>query len=300
MSRRRKHTDFGYSAAMNNYSYTFYLDRLTELALSMFEWTNLPDSIDARYLEMVLYNRGRAIFFKDEVLDYLALRMTTQGGFDVYHNPVERRAYADNGYNRVLNADNSVIIYNNFLRVDSYNTMRYYAIRLWELDNIIAVNANAQKTPILIQAPETQRLTVENLYKEYAGNAPVIHGDQNLDLNALRVVKTDAPYVADKIYTLKTEIWNEALTCLGITNVNVQKKERLITDEVTRNQGGTVASRYSRLVMRRNACDEINRMFGLNIGCDFREDFQQIDPNLDENDVGAETTGETEPKKGGV
>lgn len=300
MSRRRKHTEFGQSAVMNNYSYMFYLDRLTELALSMFEWTNLPDTVDARYLELTLYNQGRAIFFKDEVLDYLALRMTTQGGFDVYRNPVRRRAYADNGYSRILTEDDSVIIYNNFLRLDSYNTMRYYAIRLWELDNIIAVNANAQKTPVLVQAPEQQRLTVENLYKEYAGNAPVIYGDQNLDLNALKVIRTDAPYVADKIYTLKNQLWNEALTCLGITNVNVQKKERLITDEVTRNNGGTVASRYSRLVMRRQACDEINKMFGLNIGCDFREDFQQIDPDLEPDDTGAETTGGTEPKKGGV
>lgn len=292
MGRRRKHTAFGESAVLNNYSYLFYLDRLTELALSMFEWKNLPDTVDARYLEMCLFNQGKAIFFKDEVLDFLTLRMTSQGGFDVYRNPVKRRAYADNGYNRILDESDSVIIYNNFLRRDSFRDMQYYAIRLWDLDNTVAVNCSAQKTPVLVQAPESQRLTVENLYKEYIGNAPVIYGDANLDINALKVIRTDAPYVADRLYMLKTQIWNEALTCLGISNVNVQKKERLLTDEVTRNQGGTVANRYSRLVMRRKACDEINRMFNLNIECDFREDFQEMGMELGANDIGDDTEGE--------
>ena len=95
-------------------------------------------------------------------------------------------------------------------------------------------------------------------------------------------MKTDAPYVADKLYTLKTQIWNEALTYLGISNINITKKERLITDEVTRNQGGTIASRYSRLQARRDACEQINKMFGLEIWCDYREDYQEI---TDANDT---------------
>ena len=88
-------------------------------------------------------------------------------------------------------------------------------------------------------------------------------------------------YVADKLYQLKTQIWNEALTYLGISNINITKKERLITDEVTRNQGGTIASRYSRLQSRREACKKINGMFGLDIWCDYREDFQKIDTEGD-------------------
>ena len=83
--------------------------------------------------------------------------------------------------------------------------------------------------------------------------------------------------MADKIYQLKTQIWNEALTYLGISNLNIQKKERLISDEVTRNQGGTIASRYSRLESRREAVKKINDMFGTNIEVNYREDYQQPD-----------------------
>ena len=65
------------------------------------------------------------------------------------------------------------------------------------------------------------------------------------------------------------------LTFLGISNLNVQKKERLITDETIRSQGGTIASRYSRLNARRQACEEINKMFGLDIWVDYREDYRE-------------------------
>lgn len=276
MSRRKN--NFSESALRNNGSYGFYLEKLTELAISMFEWKNLPKEIDPRFLELTLFTDGQAVWFKDEELDkYLALQVIINGRLDVYRVPIDRRAFAVNGYQRNLNIDNSVIIYNNYLRTNSYKMCVIYAKKLYNLDRIIDVNANAQKTPVLIRVDEAQRLTATNTYKEWDGNAPVIYGDKSLDPNMLSVLRTDAPYVADKIYQLKTQYWNEALTHLGISNLNIQKKERLVSDEVVRSQGGTIASRYSRLQARREACDKINEMFGLNVSVDYREDFREAD-----------------------
>lgn len=277
----KKDRQFWESAAMNNGTYKQYYNRLVELAISMFEWKNLPDSVDARFLELCLFVDGQAIFFYDEELGYLTLQNAMNGGFNVYRIPVNRRAYAVNGYNRELNEKNSVIIFNNYLHTNSQLDAVMFAKRLYNLDRAIDVNANAMKTPIIIKCDETQRLTMLNLYKQYDGNEPYIFGDKSINTNAIQVFKTDAPYVADKLYQLKTQIWNEALTYLGISNINVQKKERLITDEVTRNQGGTIASRYSRLNARRDACKQINDMFGLDIWCDYREDYQTIEDGDD-------------------
>ena len=287
--KRGKDRAFWESAWTNNATFMQYYNRLTELSISMFEWKNLPPTIDPRFMELTLFADGQAVFFKDEVLGYLCLQNILGGEFDVYRVPIKRRAYAVNGYQKDLNRDDSVIIFNNYLHTNSMLDVRMFAKRLYNIDRAIDVNANAQKTPILIQCDETQRLTMLNVYKQYQGNEPVIFGDKNLNTNGVKVLQTNAPYVCDKLYQLKTQIWNEALTYLGISNINVQKKERLITDEVTRNQGGTIASRYSRLESRREACKKINDMFGLNIWCDYREDYQQIDP---EN-----TTGETEREK---
>lgn len=296
MTRKRGNVNyFDESLFDNSATYQQYLKRLAELSVSMFEWKNLPGTVDMRYLEMQLFRTGSAVFFEDEVIGYLALGFTPQGGFDIYGNPVSRRAYsAYNNYSKYLTSDNSVVIWNNYVRTNSLPTVVMFAKRLYNLDRIIDVNANAQKTPILIQASEKQRLTLLNVYKEYQGNAPAIFGDKNLDLNSLTVLKTDAPYIADKIYQLKVQIWNEALTYLGISNMNIQKKERLITDEVTRNQGGTIASRYSRLEERRQAAKKINDMFGLNIEVNYREDFQEVPNDNTADTVGTDTIAEDE------
>lgn len=275
MSRRNKGNGlFGESAVMNNGTYIQYFNRLVELSVSMFEWQGLPETVDPRYLELHLFQNGSMVYFRDEVMGDLCLDCIANGQFDVYGNPISRRAYSSyNQYQKTLNESDSVIIWNNYLRQPSVLDVKMFAKRLYNLDRIIDVNANAQKTPVLVQGTEKQRTTLVNLYKEFDGNAPFIFGDKNLDLNSLRAISTNAPYVADKLYQLKTQIWNEALTYLGISNLNIQKKERMITDEVQRNQGGTIASRYSRLEARREAVDKINRMFGTDIRVDYREDF---------------------------
>jgi hypothetical protein len=277
---------FWQSARRNNATYLQYYMHLTELAMSMFEWKGLPDTVDPRFLELTLFEDGQIVFFKDEELGYLCLQCAVNGGFNVYRVPINRRAYAVNGYQKNLTEKDSVIIYNNYLRTNSMLDVRNFAERLYNIDRAIDVNINAQKTPILIKCDEQQRLTMLNTYQQYDGNQPVIFGDKALNTNAFQVLNTGAPLVADKLYVLKTQLWNECLTYLGISNINVQKKERLITDEVTRNQGGTIASRYSRLEARRQACEQINQMFpDLNITCDYREDYRDIIPEVTGQDT---------------
>ena len=212
MSRRKFDSNFVDSAVRNNRTYLMYYNRLKEFAISTFDWKRLPDSVDPRFLELVLFEDAKSVFFEDDVLGYLALQTTINGKLNVYRIPLNRRAYATNGYNKRLTEKDSVIIFNNMIHTNSLLDVQNFALRLYNIDRAIDVNANAQKTPILIQCSENERLTLVNLYKEYDGNAPVIFAGKNIDLSALKVLKTDAPYVADKLYTLKTQIWNEALT----------------------------------------------------------------------------------------
>lgn len=275
--KKKKLTAFDESLFMNNRTYDEYLWRLTELAICSIKWDGFPETVDTRYLELQLFEKAGAIYFNDDVLGDLCLNFTTQGRMDVYGNPVLRRAYSSyNNYYRLLKPNNSVIIWNNYLRQPSYPVVLRFARMLYLLDMIVAVNANAQKTPVLISGSEQQRLTLINLYKEYAGNMPFIFGDKNLDLNSIQCLQTGAPFVAEQVYQLKTQIWNECLTYLGISNVAFQKKERMVSDEVLRSMGGTFACRRSRLEPRRIAAEKINRMFGLNVSVDYAEDESLI------------------------
>ena len=278
----RKNREFWESAEFNNKTFNQYYNRLMNLAISMFEWKNLPDSVDPRFLELCLFGDGMAVFFKDEVMGELALQCMISGPLDVYRIPIYRKAYATNGYNKDLTIGDSGIIYNNELHTNSMLDVEMFAKRLYKLERTIDVNVEAQKTPIVVTCPENQRLTFKNLLMQYEGGQPFIWGDKNLDLKQIQVLNTSSPYVADRIQELKTQIWNEALTCLGITNMNINKKERLVSDEASSAMGFTFAQRCTRLNARKEACKKINKMFGLDIDVVYREDVLNVNGESEE------------------
>lgn len=265
---------FDNKRARNNYTY-----RLFEMAMSRGHWSDMPKTIDLRYLEQTLITQGACVFFKDDVLGYLCLPVVLNGKLDVYGNPYDFMAISNTGYNKKLDVNSGVIIYNNYLRMPNIAEIRYYADRLYEYDRIIDVNVKAQKTPVLIKCDKNELLSMENIYQKYDGNQPVIYGKKSLNDDNITVLKTDAPYVADKIYALKRNIWNEALTQLGIPNTDTTKRERMIKDEVISSQGAVIATRNSPEKMRQLACDKINEMFGLNIWYQF--DNIDIDKTID-------------------
>lgn len=265
-------TAFDESLEGNMRSYYFYVDQLLNLAASRFKWKNLPESCDVDYLEMSEVLQGYCIFFEDEVMGYLTLTGALGGTMDVYRVPTRREIIAPNRYRAERGPHDSVVIYNKISRHSDINMIIRFAKRLYDLDQTVDVNARAQKTPVLLTGPRSQRLTLKNLYKQFDGNEPVIFGYKDLDKNQIGVLKTEAPYVAGNVQQLKATIWNEALTFLGITNTSVNKKERMLRDEATQMMGGALANRLSYLSTRRKACNQINKMFGLDISVEYNSD----------------------------
>ena len=291
MKRPKKQTAQFYDSLFDALSYqSFYRDRLTDIALSCVKWKNLPEEIGPRFLEWCLFYDGMAIFFKDDITEkFVCIQVMPSGQFNMYRIPKERTAYAVNGYqNSDLNEHNSVIIYNNLLRKPSVQDIEIYAKKLTNIDLTLNVNVNAQKTPIAIICDETQRLTFQQLYQNYAGNMPFIFGDKGLNLDNVKSINTQADYKGEELNKLKTDIWNEALTYLGVSNVQYQKKERINTEEINRSMGGAFASRRSRIKARQNAVEEINKMFGLSIEVDFEDEVDKIDNNGYNSNEGVE------------
>lgn len=286
MGKRGKvgNTPFWDSATTNNRTYNHYWQRIMEMAVTRFEWVNLPSSVDERYLELALITDGHALFFYDDVLGYLALRSANGGKLNVYDVPDYRTVVANNGYRYTGTEKDSVIIYNNFLRTSSAIDIQLYAERLANLDRTIDVNVNSQKTPVLISCNQQQQLTMKNLYMKYEGNSPYIFGDNSISPDVIKVLKTDSPYVSDKLYILKEQIWNEVCGYLGIANISYQKKERMIRDEVQRGMGATIQSRYSGLIVRQQACRQINELFGLDIDVRFREQQSELEKEVTDNE----------------
>ena len=223
---------------INNRTMVDYLDRLRMLATSLFTWKGLDEVAGtgaSRFLEQALYENGRACFVKDPELGFMALKVNPSDQLNDYMLPTKVTAWSV-GYNKQYDFDEVVYIMNNEIQKPTLASLELFAMRLYETERTIDVNLKAQKTPVLIEGDTKTILTLKNVYMQYSGNIPFIFGNKQFDIsNKLNVLKTDAAYLIDKLDIHKHQVFNDALTVLGINNANTDKKERLITDEVQSN-----------------------------------------------------------------
>lgn len=258
---------------MNDLTFYDYLDRFRKVALSVFEWVNLPKTMNSMWLEKCLFYEGQATLLKDKNYGFINTKCCSDGDINIYGLPSSLHCYSfqyDTSRKLYTGLDSNtddfedcILVQNNWERIPTTGTIELFAYRLYEAEQTAFTNIKAQKTPVLLLVDETQRLMMENLYSQYDGNKPFIFGDKKqINQDTLKAIRTDAPFVADKIIDYKKEIWNEALTFLGINNIMVDKKERLITDEANSNNELINLNLQSYLAPRQEACKQFNEKFG--------------------------------------
>lgn len=272
-----KETDL--SMLINNKTYIDYLNRLKLIAVSLFTWKGLDEVAGygaSRFMEMNLYEFGKSCFLKDSELGFKVLRAMPDDKYNIYYLPNRVKAYSL-GYNKMYDFDDLIYVMNNELELPTIDTISLFAYRLFDTERTIDVNLTAQKTPILIEGDTKTILTLKNVYMQYTGNTPFIFGNKQFDIsNKLNVLKTDAPYLIDKLENHKHEIWNECMTYLGINNANTDKKERLITDEVESNNDLINFYLNCFYKTRKEACDLINKKYNLKIEIELNKDVLKL------------------------
>ena len=275
MKKKSTNYKFTDSAIVNDATYYDYLERFKRIAMSMFEWVNLPKSMNARWLERCLYYNGQAAMFKHKKYGFINTNCCSSGKINIYGLPTKLNCYSFEfqevrdlyvGLNPMSeNENDTILVLNNWEGVPTCKTMELFAYRLYEAERTCDVNIKAQKTPIMLVCDEKQRLMMENLYNQYNGNQPFIFGDSK-QLNPesmIKAINTSAPFIADKVMDYKKQIWEEALSYLGINSLNTEKKERLITDEANSNNELINLNLQSFLAPRLQACKEFNERYGL-------------------------------------
>lgn len=259
---------------LNDMTYTNHFYNLSLLARSRFKWNNLPNGINEKWIEKYLFEEGSCIFFKDKTLGFMVTRYGYDGGLNYYNEPTGVRAYATDYVPTFWeNNVNCIIIGNNDDYIPTRPKTTMYSAKLTNIDRAIDTNINLQKIPYVITCSDKQKLSFKQVIKQTQSNEPVIYGDKNLDLNEIKVLKTDVPIVFDKLQIQKDNILNEYLTSLGINNANTNKRERLIVNEVDSNNQYIKSNEDVELKARENACKLINEMFGLNISVERRTDI---------------------------
>lgn len=270
---------------LNALTFTDYFYRLCLLAQSVFKWNNLPNGIDEKWIERYLFTEGSCVFFRDDTNGFMVAKGVTAGRLNYYDEPTKIRPTANNYLKDKIyknyqgkdiqanefNYSDCVVIRNNDLMLPTAPTIQLYSMRLSDISRTIDVNVHAQKTPLIIKCSNRQLMTLKQVFKQWTGNEPVIFGDKDLETNEIKVLKTDAPIVFDKLQQQKHTVWNEVMTFLGVNNANMDKRERLVDDEVQANNEQIELSAQVMLKARQRACELINKLYGLNISVELRD-----------------------------
>lgn len=279
MSRKRKtpgekYSEFEISAHYNQLTYNDYYVRMCDLYMNLYKYNNLPVSIDPRFLHQQLMLRNGVAFFRDDEMDEIyALPFNPTNVFDNQGNPTEVEVYGMNGYHAHLKHGEFALMWSNYMRVVPINTIELFAQRISEIQRSIDVNIANQKTAKVVKVTQNNRLTVKNILKSIAGNVPVIEVDEAFNTGDLESIDLTTPYVTDKMDVHKNVVWNEFLTWCGVENSNMDKKERLVANEVMGNYGNVEMGRNTGLSARQEGLDWANELFGLDMSVEFNSNI---------------------------
>lgn len=254
------------SQLTNMKTYLMYRQEMLTLAENVFEFKNLPEYIDVSYLNKTLLRNGSIAFFNDDVLGLIALPYDILGYPDIYGRPQEIMCRAANGtYYKKLKKDEFVIMYDNNGRYSIFYDICQMAERIALSKRTIDVNIVQQRTPRIWKTSQDKKRTLQDMLSNIDGMEENIATYESIDIDDMNVVLAPAPFVADKIDLHLDKEWSEFYRLIGVANLIEQKKERMIKDEMSASQGGTIASRFSRFEPRKRAIEEINKKFKTNI-----------------------------------
>ena len=293
MGKRKSRTNLEDAILINNATYFDYVERFKKIALSMFEWSNIPDSMDSRFLEKCLYYTGQAAMLYLEPYGYINTKSATAGNLNLYGLPTSIRCYSYGQINenrRVFYGrstgsgdidpedknSEAILVLNDWEGVPTASTLELFAFRMYTVERAIDVNIRSQKTPYIVLTSEDERLSMVNAMQQIDKNAIMIVGEKNhFDPNAIRTLNTNSPYIADKLTAYKQSIWNEFLTFLGIDNIQ-EKRERLVSAETMSNNECVNLNLQAHLKPRQTAAKQFNEKYGLNIEVKLRSDIFNI------------------------
>ena len=297
MGKRKSRTNLEDAILINNATYFDYVERFKKIALSMFEWSNIPESMDSRFLEKCLYYTGQAAMLYLEPYGYINTKSATAGNLNLYGLPTSIRCYSygqinenrrvfygrstgseDEDDESKLDDRNSeaILVLNDWEGVPTASTLELFAFRMYTVERAIDVNIRSQKTPYIVLTSEDERLSMVNAMQQIDKNAIMIVGEKNhFDPNAIRTLNTNSPYIADKLTAYKQSIWNEFLTFLGIDNIQ-EKRERLVSAETMSNNECVNLNLQAHLKPRQTAAKQFNEKYGLNIEVKLRSDIFNI------------------------
>lgn len=297
-------------------SYMFWVRQITNLAVNRFKWEGLPESVDVRFMEMCLFHYALSIFYHDDDLDnFLAVQGAGTAYVNMLQNPVAFTAIGPgpafttdqqtmltktlSAYNPATNYDlidkdpkkSAIPIWANYIRTPDLDGVMMYARRIAMIERTIEINAKNMRMPKVLKANQNNQLTLTNIARQQDQGAEVIIiNGESIDMSDIDVLDLSiSDTQLSSLAVQRTRWFNECMNFLGIDNSNQDKKERLVASEVDANNTQTDSFRYVQLNARRQACEQINKVHGLNISVEYNVEVEAMASQVaEQNNIGEE------------
>lgn len=257
----------------------FWRTRLIDMVVSAITWKGL-EFVPKNKIEYYLcIQNGMAAYFEDPVIGGVVLPCVGEGELNAYGLPSTYAAFGENGYyfNGLVDGENCVVIYNNNLPSTDVNAINIFSNRLANSMLTGEINMQVQKTPFIIETTEDTLLSLKNVMAKLTSGVQKIFTTKGfISEENLRVHDLKAPFLVDKITENTQIVWNEWLNYIGVPSQIVQKRERMLKDEVTQTMGGALASRTGRMGSRKRAAESIKKIFGREVEVFYTVDKEPI------------------------
>ena len=254
-----------------------YYRQMANIAINNFKWDNLPNGLLSRRFEQMLFKYGvGAFFYNDKIGNFCVLPVSNNGQLDIYSEPINWTVMGYNYNNYNLSIDNSVLIRNNYFCVPSQEDVMFYARKISKIQRTIDVQLEQIKTPYIIKTNDRKLLSMKNILRKKEDGEIAIFIDEGLNMDSFNLFPTPTNYVIDKLTAYKSSVESEFLKLYGFDNVDMEKGERLVVAELEKNEEVTDNGYMTvMLEMRKEACEQINELFNLNISVSLNREEQE-------------------------
>ena len=239
------------------------------LSKNRFKWTNLPDGLESRHIEKGLFDYGAVAFFKDETLGVMCLPCTPSNSLNPYGDPLEYTLYGMGSYgNKTMKTKNIVVIRENDLCLPMSVYVANFADKVAETEKTLRQNLRQQRKPYVIATTENNKLSMRNMYEKIDNGEDAIYVDKRKSEGGnigIEVLQTKSEYLVDKLSLHEDKLESKLLSMLGLNNANLNKKERLVSDEVNANNSNILMNLELGYKNRKLGLEQVNKKFDLNI-----------------------------------
>lgn len=253
-------------------------DVLRKLAIHRIDWFGLPPKFDSWLVEsLLLDHRQIALYRPETVNEPLVCLATGSGPINNVGTPSHWNLQSLNGDTiGSMVPDGLVAVCDpRFERIDAASAIAEFIELSVEFRKAMTSNLAAQKTPVIVLAPEELRLSAENMLNSYVKGEPSIFSYPGMDpQNALKALNFKVDYYAGDMLVDRRQAWNDLMTVLGIDNSNQDKRERLVVDEVGGNNQQIEFYRLAELQPRRSFAEKANALYQMDIDVQWNMDIQ--------------------------